>query len=35
MKLTKKTLKEMIKEVISENDGHPQILNKNKEIKHN
>ena len=35
MKLTKQTLKEMIKEVISENDGHPQILKKNKEVAHN
>jgi len=35
MKLTKQTLKEMIKEVISENDGHPQLLKKNKEVAHN
>ena len=35
MKLTKKALKEIIKEVISENDGHPQILKKNKEVAHN
>ena len=35
MKLTKETLKEMIKEVISENDGHPQLLKKNKEVAHN
>ena len=35
MKLTKKALKEIIKEVIAENDGHPQILKKNKEITHN
>ena len=35
MKLTKKALKEMIKEVISENDGYPQILKKNKEVAHN
>ncbi len=35
MKLTKQTLREMIKEVISENDGHPQILKKNKEVAHN
>jgi len=30
MKLTKETLREIIKEVIAENDGHPQILKKNK-----
>ena len=35
MKLTKKTLERLIKEVLSENDGHPKLLNKNKEIKHN
>ena len=35
MKLTKETLREMIKEVISENDGHPQLLKKNKEVAHN
>ena len=35
MKLTKKVLREIIKEVISENDGHPQILKKNKEVAHN
>ena len=35
MKLTKKTLREIIKEVIAENDGHPQILKKNKEVAHN
>ena len=26
---------EIIKEVIAENDGHPQILKKNKEVAHN
>ena len=35
MKLTKETLREIIREVIAETDGHPQILKKNKEVKHN
>ena len=35
MKLTKKTLKEIIKEVLAEADGHPQIIKKNKEVPHN
>ena len=35
MKLTKKVIKELIKEVIAENDGHPQIIKKNKEVAHN
>ena len=35
MKLTKKALREIIKEVIAENDGHPQIIKKNKEVAHN
>ena len=35
MKLTKKALKEIIKEVLAENDGHPQIIKKNKEVAHN
>ena len=35
MKLTKEALKEIIKEVIAESDGHPQILKKNKEVAHN
>ena len=35
MKLTKKALREIIKEVISENDGHPEIIKKNKEVAHN
>ena len=35
MKLTKSKLKEVIKEVIAETDGHPQILKKNKEVAHN
>ena len=30
MKLTKETLREIIKEVLAESDGHPQILKKNK-----
>ena len=35
MKLTKETLREIIEEVINENDGHPQIIKKNKEVAHN
>ncbi len=35
MKLTKSKLREIIKEVIAENDGFPQILSKNKEVAHN
>ena len=35
MKLTKETLREIIKEVIEENDAHPQIIKKNKEVAHN
>ena len=35
MKLTKSVLRKIVKEVISEADGHPQILNKNKEVAHN
>ena len=35
MKLTKSKLREIIKEVISETDGYPQILKKNKEVAHN
>ena len=35
MKLTRETLKELIKEVMAETDGHPQILKKNKEVAHN
>ena len=35
MKLTKETLREIIREVIAENDGHPQIIKKNKEVAHN
>jgi|TARA_R110000765_G_scaffold63041_1_gene122506 hypothetical protein len=35
MKLTKETLREIIKEVIAENDGHPKLLKKNREVAHN
>ena len=35
MKLTKETLREIIKEVITETDAHPQIVKKNKEVAHN
>ena len=35
MKLTKSTLREIIKEVIAETDAHPQIIKKNKEVAHN
>ena len=35
MKLTKKALREIIKEVITETDAHPQIVKKNKEVAHN
>ena len=35
MKLTKESLREIIKEVIAETDAHPQILKKNKEVAHN
>ena len=35
MKLTKESLREIIKEVLAEADGHPQILKKNKEVAHN
>ena len=35
MKLNKSQLKEIIKEILVEADGHPQILNKNKEVAHN
>ena len=38
--IMKKPLKEMLKKIggnhlLNENDGHPQILNKNKEVVHN
>ena len=35
MKITKSKLKEIIKEVIAEADGHPNMLNHNKEVPHN
>ena len=35
MKLTKSTLTKIIKEVIAETDGHPNLLKKNKEVAHN
>ena len=35
MKLTKSKLREIIKKVISENDGHPNLIKKNKEVAHN
>ena len=35
MKLTREALKEIIKEVIAETDGHPQLVKKNKEVAHN
>ena len=35
MKLTKESLREIIKEVIAETDAHPQIIKKNKEVAHN
>ena len=35
MKLTKSVLRKLVKEVLSETDGHPQILKKNKEVAHN
>ena len=35
MKLTKSVLENIVNEVLAEADGHPQILNKNKEVAHN
>ena len=35
MKITKSVLRKLVKEVMAENDGHPQILKKNKEVAHN
>jgi hypothetical protein len=35
MKFTKESLREIIREVLAETDGHPQILKKNKEVAHN
>ena len=35
MKITKTRIKEIIREVLAENDAHPQIIKKNKEVAHN
>ena len=35
MKLTKSTLTKIIKEVISETDGFPNLIKKNNEVPHN
>ena len=35
MKITKSKLIKIVKEVLAENDGHPQLLKKNKEVAHN
>ena len=35
MKITKSELIKIVKEVLSEDDGHPQIIKKNKEVAHN
>ena len=35
MKLTKSKLREMIKEVIAETDGHMNLIRTNKEVEHN
>ncbi len=35
MKITKQGLKEMVREVMAENDAHPNLVKKNKEISHN
>ena len=35
MKITKSVLRKLVKEVLSETDGHRQILKKNKEVAHN
>ena len=35
MKITKSELRKIVKEVLSEADGHPQIIKKNKEVAHN
>jgi phage baseplate assembly protein gpV len=34
MKITKTRIKEIIREVLAENDAHPQILKKNNEVIH-
>ena len=35
MKLTKDVLREIIKEVIAENDGYPQMTKNSGEVQHN
>jgi hypothetical protein len=35
MKLTKSILKEFIKDIIAEGDGHPQMTRNNGEVPHN
>jgi hypothetical protein len=35
MKLTKSQLREIIREVIAETDGHPNMVKHNKEVSHN
>ena len=35
MKLNKSKLTQIVKEVLAEADGHPQIIKKNKEVAHN
>jgi len=35
MKLTKSILKEFIKEILAESDGHPQMTRNNGEVLHN
>ena len=35
MKLTRKALKEIIREVITETDGYPNMMKQNKEVSHN
>ena len=35
MKITKSQLREIIREVIAETDGHPTMLKHNKEVSHN
>ena len=35
MKITKSQLREIIREVITETDGYPNMVRKNKEVSHN
>tara|TARA_Y100001938_G_scaffold147252_1_gene228050 strand:+ start:489 stop:596 length:108 start_codon:yes stop_codon:yes gene_type:complete len=35
MKLNKKTLRKLVKEVIKETDGYSNLVKKNKEVAHN